>query len=134
MQAKTLIAPLVILALAGCQNEMDEQQPLTKAPVAKVVGPAEDCVSIASLSSSRVHDDYTIDFKVGSRTYRNTLPHKCPGLGFEKAFSYGTSLSQLCSTDIIYVLRQTGGVPDRGAGCGLGRFVPVEIVKDDTAG
>ena len=134
MQAKTLITPLAILALAGCQNEMEDQPPVTKAPVAKVLGAAEDCISIASINSSQVHDDYTIDFKVGARTYRNTLPYRCNSLGFEKAFSYETSLSRLCSTDIIYVLRQVGGRPQRGPGCGLGKFVPVEIVKDETKG
>lgn len=134
MQAETLIASLAIMALAGCQSEMDERKPLTKAPVAKVVGPAEDCLSIPSISSSRVHDDYTIDFKVGGKTYRNTLPYQCNSLGFEKAFSYETSLSRLCSTDTIYVLRQVGGRLDRGAGCGLGKFVPVEIVKSQTKG
>lgn len=131
MKAQALLAtaPLALFALGGCQNDVD-RKPVIKAPAAKVVGPARDCIPIASLNSSRVHDDYTIDFKAGSQTYRNTLPNKCPSLGFEKAFTYATSLSQLCSTDIIYVLRQVGGRPERGPGCGLGRFVPVEIVKD----
>ena len=62
------------------------------------------------------------------------MPYRCNSLGFEKAFSYETSLSRLCSTDIIYVLRNVGGRPDRGAGCGLGKFVPVEIVKNKTKG
>lgn len=136
MKTKTLlvIAPLALGALSACQSEMDRQRPLTKAPAATVVGPAEDCIPLASLSSSRVHDDYTIDFKVGSRTYRNTLPNKCPSLGFEKAFTYSTSLTRLCSTDIIYVLRQGAGQLDRGAGCGLGRFVPVELTTDKPEG
>ena len=60
----------------------------------------------------------------GGRVYRNTLPHGCPSLGFEERFSYSTSLSQLCSTDIITVLRPPGVA--RGASCGLGQFQPIE--------
>lgn len=117
------------LALAGCYGQMDKETPVTKAPAAKVVGKPRSCIPINQISNSRVHDDYTIDFKLGSQTYRNTLPHKCSGLGFEKAFTYETSLSNLCNTDVIYVLRNIGGKLERGPGCGLGQFVPVEIEK-----
>ncbi len=87
-----------------------------------VVG--ETCLSLASIRESRVIDDKTIDFIMnGGKIYRNTLPYACPSLGFEKAFGYSTSLSQLCSTDIIRVIHQGGG-PRFGAGCGLGKFVP----------
>ena len=125
-----LTAPLALAALAGCNayGSNEKSAPISKAPAAKVVGAAEDCISIAGLRST-VHDDRTIDFEVGSRTWRNTLPYKCSSLGFEKAFTYQTSLTRLCSTDIIYVLRSTGGQLDRGAGCGLGQFVPIEYVK-----
>ena len=57
---------------------------------------------------------------------KNTLPHSCPSLGFEKAFTYATSLSQLCSVDIISVIQQGGG-PRIGASCGLGTFVPTAV-------
>jgi len=55
---------------------------------------------------------------------RNRLPYACPQLGFERAFTYSTSLSQLCSVDIITVIVQGGG-PSRGASCGLGQFTPI---------
>ena len=60
----------------------------------------------------------------GKVSYRNVLPQSCPELGFERAFSYETSLSQLCSTDIITVFRN-GSALHRGASCGLGQFQPV---------
>ena len=66
----------------------------------------------------------------GGKVYRNTLPLTCPRLGFQEAFTYSTSISQLCNTEIIYVLENLGGELRRGAGCGLGKFVPVEYVKD----
>ncbi|HMQ25109.1 MAG TPA: hypothetical protein PKA98_03910, partial [Acidimicrobiales bacterium] len=96
---------------------------------ATVVGDAQSCIPISQIRGSRVHDNYTIDFDTAGKTYRNTLPHGCPGLGSEQAFTYETSLTQLCNTDIIYVLRRIGGDYQRGAGCGLGSFVPVELEK-----
>jgi hypothetical protein len=122
--------PLVVLALTGCQQSTESAPKPSKAPAARVVGEGISCIPIVQIRSSRVHDDRTIDFDLGGgKVYRNTLPHSCPGLGFEEAFTYETSLSQLCSTDIIYVLQRLGGSLQRGAGCGLGQFVPVELEK-----
>ena len=84
---------------------------------------AQDCVPINQIRSTRVIDDRNIDFEMsGGRVLRNRLPQACSGLGFERRFSYRTSLSRLCSLDIINVL-DSNGRP--GASCGLGRFVPV---------
>ncbi len=89
-------------------------------------GPPEDCIQIRSVSESRVIDDQTIDFHMGagSTVYRNRLPYACPQLGFERRFGFSTSLSQLCSTDTIFVIIGGGGI-QRGATCGLGQFQPV---------
>ena len=96
-------------------------------PPATPNGPAVDCLDLP-IRESRVRDDRTIDFTSRTgQTYRNILPQSCPELGFEQAFSYETSLSKLCSVDIITVFRQGGGVPHRGASCGLGRFQPVTL-------
>jgi len=86
------------------------------------------CIQILGIRESQVRDDHTIDFVMnGRRTYRNVLPNSCPQLGFEKSFTYATSLSQLCSTDIITVLIQGGGPGlTRGASCGLGQFQEME--------
>ena len=75
-----------------------------------------------------MHSDRVIDFVMrggarGRRVYRNTLPSDCPGLGFERRISYTTSLSQLCSADLITVF--TTAPVQRGATCGLGPFQPV---------
>src|SRR3546814_8937124 len=43
-----------------------------------------------------------LDFHmINGEVLRNTLPQSCPQLGFERAFSYKTSLSQLCNVDKI---------------------------------
>ena len=89
-------------------------------------GEAVNCVQLRQIQNTRVRDDKTIDFHMlGGKIYRNSLPHSCPGLGFEEKFLYKTSLSQLCSVDIITVLRNAGGGLDRGASCGLGKFQPM---------
>ena len=101
---------------------------LNAVPEATPTGPAQSCEPITQLRESLVRNDRVIDFRIsGDRYYRVTLPQSCPSLGFEKRFAYQTSLSQLCSTDIITVLYTTP--IQRGASCGLGEFQPVTIAR-----
>lgn len=94
------------------------------------VGEAVNCVTLSQVRSSKVIDDRTIDFKMaGGKVYRNTLPHSCPSLGFEERFSHRTSLNQLCSVDTIRVLQSYGSGLHEGAGCGLGKFQPMQKVQ-----
>jgi len=51
----------------------------------------------------------------------------------ERAFTYETTVSQLCRPEIIYRLDTFGGRLQRGPGCSLGEFVPVEYLKDDAS-
>jgi hypothetical protein len=98
------------------------------APEAIPLGDPVDCVQLRSIQSTSVHGDSTIDFHMGGgKVYRNTLPNSCPSLGFEERFLYKTSLSQLCSVDIITVLQSPG--LSQGASCGLGKFQPVKLIK-----
>ena len=98
-------------------------------PEARVTGPDQGCVIIRNIRQTNVHGDKTIDFMMnGGKLFRNSLPNNCPQLGFERAFSYQTSQSQLCNVDIITVLVQNGGLV-RGASCGLGKFTPIELVR-----
>lgn len=94
-----------------------------------MTGQREACIPLARFSTTRVRDGRTIDFlgANGRRGWRNTLPDNCPGLANEAAFSFNTSLSQLCSTDIIRVLQRTGDSLMPGAACGLGPFIPIEL-------
>lgn len=98
-------------------------------PAATPTGPAVSCVQLAQIRSSRVRDDWTIDFQVsGNKWYRNTLPYRCNGLGFERTFSYSTAIPQLCNVDIITVFATNAPVGPRGS-CGLGQFQPVTLAK-----
>ncbi|MBB6122308.1 hypothetical protein [Sphingobium subterraneum] len=93
-------------------------------------GAPVDCIQLQNIRSSHVKDDRTIDFEMnGRKIYRNTLPYSCPGLKSEEKFAYKTSLSQLCSVDIITVLQSFGGGLSQGASCGLGKFQPMEKAK-----
>lgn len=122
-----VVFSLVSFALVGCTATPPVKPTVaattTVAP-AKVSPVAQSCVQLNRIREARVVDDRTIDFYLSNReVLRNTLPNSCPQLGFERAFSYSTSISQLCSVDIITVIIQGGG-PARGASCGLGPFVP----------
>jgi hypothetical protein len=101
-----------------------------KAPAQRQAG-ARSCISIPHIDHTEILDDSTILFHMkGGKIWKNSLPHKCFSLKFEDGFSYATSLSELCNTDIIHVIRQ-------GTTCGLGDFVPydakAEKAKNDKA-
>jgi len=120
------------VVLAGCyayENGPHRTGPARdRIPQARVTGPDESCIPLNRANNSIVRDDRTIDFVgPGGRGWRNVLPSDCPGLGSEKAFSFSTSLSQLCSTDIIRVIQHLGPGISPGASCGLGRFTPIEL-------
>ncbi len=120
-----LMLATTLVALPGAAVPASAAKP---PPEARVIGPAVGCVNIRNIRQTNVHDDKTIDFVMnGKKLYRNTLPNSCPQLGFERAFAYQTSQTQLCNVDIITVLMQGGGMR-RGASCGLGKFTPIELV------
>ncbi len=120
---------VVVLAVAGCSSTPPAKVPVAAASAvppraSPIPAASRSCVQLNRIREARVVDDRTIDFYLSNReVLRNTLPNACPQLGFEKAFTYATSLSQLCSVDIITVIQQGGG-PRTGASCGLGAFVP----------
>jgi hypothetical protein len=99
------------------------------APEVRPVGAPKSCVQISQIRSTNIIDSSTIDFKMaGGKTYRNALPHSCPGLRRQDAFSYRTSTSQLCNVDIIRPVENYAGSLHEGVGCGLGEFQQIERV------
>lgn len=117
-------AAMLIPGAGSAQDEVPRWQQ------ARATGEPVSCVPLRQIRQTQVRDDRTIDFEMtGGQVYRNVLPHECNGLGFEEAFSYSTSLSQLCSTDIITVIPRGGaGIP--GPSCGLGKFQPIEYPEE----
>ncbi len=121
---RPILAVAFLIPLAACQQQV-ASAPASTAPAVVALGPAERCIRVRNISSTQVQDDHTIDFKMlNGTTYRNTLPGRCSSLGFEERFGYTVSTGQLCSVDVIHVLYSDG---TRGAGCGLGEFLPVQI-------
>ncbi len=130
--AVPLIAGAALLSFAARSEEAAER-PASEAPPVEVTGEPVDCITISRIRTTRVHDDYTIDFELpGKEVYRNTLPNRCPQLGFEERFAYEANVGQLCSVDTISVI-QSGAV-GRGPRCMLGKFTPVRYVEDTAAG
>lgn len=125
--------PLVIaatVAISGTGLAAAYAKDRKPAPEVRAIGEAKNCVNLRSIVSTNVVDNQTIDFKMhGGKTLRNVLPYSCPSLKFQDAFSYRTSLNQLCSVDTIRVLNNYGGRLNEGAACGLGKFQPVEVIK-----
>ena len=110
-------------ALAACATEGNQdREPPEELAKYDVTGETEQCLSLASIKQSKPLDDYNILFETrGNETYLSRLPTRCSGLGFERAFTYSTSLTKLCSTDIITVIDSTNPSFRRGS-CGLGVF------------
>ena len=126
MNSRPALVALAVLATAACTEEPDRQD-LVRAPAVEVLGEPVNCILTSRIRNTDVQDDYTIDFvMMGGDVYRNTLPNRCPHLGFDEAFAYKNSTGQLCNVEIIEVIDQSSA--GRGAGCGLGKFVPVRYL------
>jgi hypothetical protein len=122
---KKLLATTAVLALTLTTAAARDRNAV---PDAVPDGKPVSCVQTTNIRSTNVHGDGVIDFHMlGGKVYRNTLPMSCPNLGFEERFLYRTSISQLCSVDIITVLQSPG--LSQGASCGLGQFQPVKLTK-----
>lgn len=129
---KKLLLGISILTVATTAGAFGPAERRAKELAAyQPAGEAVNCISINQIRSTKILANNVIDFKMaGGKVYRNTLPSSCPGLMFEDSFSYRTSLSRLCSVDIIRVLQTSGGRLDEGAGCGLGKFQPMQKVPE----
>jgi hypothetical protein len=127
------LVPLAALAASCAPTDpaARAERDAARVPAVTVLGKGESCIMRDQVRATVVRSDRVIDFEMNSgKVYRNTLKSSCPGLGWDRAITYETSINQLCSPQIVYTLTNIGGVPQRGAGCSLGEFVPVEYVRD----
>jgi hypothetical protein len=107
--------------LASCAQDNDGT---TSRAVWVNDGPPVACISTIQLRRIRVIDDQTIDFEMsGRRVYRNALPFRCSGLGFNAAIRHNGRSSQLCSVNTFTV--NSPGFSTRGPACRLGQFQPM---------
>jgi hypothetical protein len=127
-------ALFALQAMAFAQTQPTKPKK-SRVPAAEVVGEPISCINLSQIRNSEVRDGRTIDFiMAGGKVYRNELPQQCGGLGFDRTFTYSTSLTQLCNVDIITVLQNVGGDFNRGASCGLGQFTPVKLIEQRKGG
>lgn len=127
------VAAASLCALAACapMDGASRADPSLAGPAVRVVGEAESCINRSRIRHTLIRSDQVIDFEMsGGKVYRNVLTRPCPRLGFEQAITYDSSIDQFCRPELIYVLDRVGGGLQRGAGCGLGDFVPVEYLED----
>ena len=122
MKFGTLALVTATALLAGCAPmNRDSESRAAAIAAAQPVGDPVSCVSTPAIADTRVLDDQTIEFRMrNGDIYLNRLPSRCSGLGFNEGFSYRTSISQLCSVDLIHVLDRGSGIA--GPTCGLGHF------------
>jgi hypothetical protein len=135
MQRLVPAITLPLLLLAGCSSDRErptDANPMAGAPPVIVKGEPVSCINRSQIRNTVVRSDRVIDFEMlGGKVYRNVLTSNCPGLGMDRAITYNTSIDQLCSPQIVYTLQNIGGRPQRGAGCSLGKFLPVEYDRGD---
>ena len=120
---RALMLPLFLAAAPALAQTPAPAAPIPATPIpATPIPVTRGCLSLVQIQSSNVVDGQTIDFRLrDGSVWRNRLPRSCPGLGFDRAFSYSTSIAQLCNVDLIRVIVQSNpGI--MGATCGLGQF------------
>jgi hypothetical protein len=124
---RNLLFVAAVLPIAACTAETDREREI-RAPAVEIAGEPVNCITTSRIQNTIVHDDYTIDFDMlGDEVYRNTLPSRCPQLGFEERFAHASPTGQLCRVDTVTVLLGDG---QRGVSCGLGQFVPIRYIED----
>ncbi len=127
----TLAALAALAACAPTDPAARAERDAARIPAVTVLGEAQNCIDRSQIRQSVVRSDKVVDFEMnGGRVFRSTLPARCPALGIERAITYATSINQLCTQDIVYVLQNIGGTLQRGAGCGLGEFMPVKYATE----
>jgi hypothetical protein len=117
---------LHVLRKAACATGLVLALPVAAQSPAPAPPPAasetRQCLQLSALRSTNVVNSRAIDFTLrDGSVWRSNLRFACPQLGTERAFSYSTSIAQLCAQDIIQVIQPMAGNLN-GARCGLAAF------------
>jgi len=113
--------PLFMLILLACLMAANPS------PADEIADEADDnstrCINTRRLKSTEVVNDSNLLFYMtGTTVYLNVMPRECKGLSRERRFSYSTTGRNLCSSDAIRILTDSGGSLHEGKLCRLGRF------------
>lgn len=128
MPIRSLILATALLGAASQASpasdaaQVKAEAEITKILAGRVAGKPVSCVSLNQLGPSQTVDRTAIIYGQGRTLYLNRLPNGCPGLTRFTFPVVKTSLSQLCSSDIITLVDQ--GSHMTAGSCGLGEFVP----------
>ena len=122
-----LLAAAMFGAAAHATPASDAAQSKAETEIARILvgrvpGKPVSCVQLNQLGPSQTVDRTAIIYGQGRTLYLNRLPHGCPGLTHFTYPVVTTSLSQLCSADILTIVDQ--GTHMTMGSCGLGEFVP----------
>jgi len=127
-----LIVALAAGSVAGDENK-DAKDEMTKLDKAMVkydrTGDTKSCLSPSRIRTTRVIDDEHIIFEMrGKKVFLNTLPRRCPRLGYNKSIRYTVRAGSICKNDIFEVFDSSGLI---GTSCSFGQFEQLEKKKDD---
>ena len=91
------------------------------------VGPPKDCLTTRDIDRTKVVSDRVVDFMMKNHdVYRSTLAISCANLRAYGRFTYRTTVSRLCSSDVITVVDTSGHI---GTTCGLGPFQRIDVPR-----
>ena len=99
-------------------------------PLEIAAGKPISCINARDLGSNRSLGEYSILFenKYSSRTFWINHPRGgCPDLTSERALRWKSTMSQMCSGDIVDVFDPTTRIPY--GSCSLGDFTPYSKPK-----
>lgn len=107
---------LAFWLIASCLQACAGVRPETKDVVTSSKNTRE-CLLLAQIHTTTAVSNQEILFRLyGGEHWRNKLPVGCTGLGFNRGFTYDTSLHRLCRGQFIHTLEP------RRSTCVLGLF------------
>ena len=122
--ASGALAALAVLGLAGTAEarRANPEEQLAKILKGRVAGPAEDCIYLPSIRSSRIVDRTAIVYDAGRVLWVNRPESGASSLDDDAVMVTKTHNSQLCSIDVVR-LHDRSQHSYRGF-VGLAKFVP----------
>lgn len=124
---RQLILAVSLVTLAACVRDRGPDPAL----IAAAAGPAVRCIQRSDALSTRAVDANTILFGGLGRSWRNTLPAACSGLGRTGPVTivFEDATAQVCANDRIRAVDSPNSqLPFTSYPlCRLGEFTPVDL-------
>jgi hypothetical protein len=132
---KKILALSLLPMIAGCMNQPpmeaspEVQSLLNEKLAGRVAEAPQNCVPQRDLRDNTSFGEGAIVFTTPSNSliYVNRPPGGCPRMGAGRAIRTRTTISQLCSGDIVDVFDNASGTPL--GSCSLGEFTPYRRLR-----